>query len=73
MIKTEFYRVREDGAELLRTYSDLNVRILQNTGRIYDEAIDVSPLRFTYTETDIPIEDELTDSEALAILLGGAE
>ena len=73
MIVTSFYRVREDGVELLRTASDQNMKIQQiETGALYEEAIDTSPIMYTYTETDIPIdEEELTDSEALAILLGG--
>ena len=42
---------------LIRTYSDANMKIRQNeTGAIYDEAIDVTPVRYTYTETDEPIE-----------------
>lgn len=42
---------------LIRTYSDANMKIRQNeTGAIYDEAIDVTPIRYTYTETDEPIE-----------------
>lgn len=57
MIITEFYTIRTDGITLLRTYSDQNLHILQKeTDAIYDEAIDTSPLRFTYEETDIPIE-----------------
>lgn len=59
MVKKEFYRKREDGVNLYRTYSDRNFQILQNeTGDIYDEAIDVEDSPYTYTETDIPIEEE---------------
>jgi hypothetical protein len=38
---------------------------------LYSEAVDVKNSGFTYVETDVPIEsDEITDSEALDILLG---
>lgn len=72
MIINEFYREREDGVKLYRTYSDANFRILQEQTDVeYDEAIDVENSNYTYTETEIPIEsEELTDTEALNILLG---
>lgn len=75
MIITEPYLTREDGVELVRTYSTKNLKIKQlSTNIIYDEAIDVSPLRYTYEETDIPIQDEeATPEELLSILLGGVE
>lgn len=39
----------------VRTYSDKGMQIEQvETGILYDEAIDVMPCRYTYTETDIP-------------------
>lgn len=64
MIVTEFYRTREDGVELDRTYSDAGMYILQNeTGAKYTEAIDVVPLRYTYSETDEPIPDEPEEGE----------
>lgn len=70
MIVTEFYREREDGVALYRTYSDAGLYIRQETGTEYAEAIDVEGLH-TYTETDRPIEDEeISDSEALSIIMG---
>lgn len=56
----------------IRHYSDSGMMIRQmETGALYDDAVDVSPVRYTYTETDTPIEgDELTDSEALSIIMG---
>lgn len=56
----------------IHTYSDTGMKILQNeTGIIYDDAIDVLESGYTYTETDQPIEDiELTDIEALNIIMG---
>ena len=51
MIRTEDYGILPDGRKLIRTYSDENFYIRQEeTGNIYEEAIDVVPLRYTYTE-----------------------
>ena len=65
MIIREFYRKREDGVRLYRTYSDQGMYILQDqTGIEYSEAIDVEGSPYTYTETDKPIEpieDEATE------------
>lgn len=39
-------------------YSNEHFKILQiETGILYDDAIDVVPCRYTYEETDIPIEE----------------
>lgn len=41
----------------VRHYSDQNFKIRQvETGRIYDDAVDRYPCKWTYEETDIPIE-----------------
>lgn len=55
------------------TYSDAGMKILQNeTGIVYDDAMDVPAMKYTYTETTTPIEDrDITAEEALNILLGG--
>lgn len=53
MIKREHYRIREDGVELYRTYSDTGYYIRQvQTGVVYSEAIDVESAPYTYEETD---------------------
>ena len=58
MIITEYYRTRDDGVVLNRTYSDAGMMILQNeTGIEYSEAIDIEGASFTYTETDKPIAE----------------
>lgn len=63
MIKTEYPYDNNDG--LVKTYSDAGFMILQNeTGQKYGEAVDVYPCRYTYTETDEPMEAE-TEEEAL--------
>lgn len=57
-IKNELYMIREDNVQLIRTYSDLNLKIEQEqTGIIYDDAIDVIPCRYIYKETNIPIDN----------------
>lgn len=57
MIIKEFHRTRADGVNLYRTYSDQNLKIKQvETGRVYDQAIDVEGAPFTYVETDQAIE-----------------
>ena len=44
---------------LVRHYSNVGMKILQiETGDIYDEAIDVSPVRYSYEETDEPIDED---------------
>ena len=49
----------EDGRELVKAYSDKNMYIRQDeTGLLYAEATDPADMRRTYTETDIPIEEE---------------
>lgn len=72
MIQREKFAVREDGAVLWRTYSDQSLMIQKNgTGERYAEAVDVENSGYTYTETDIPIEeatDELTIDDTLAML-----
>lgn len=71
MIVKEFYRTRADGVNLYRTHSDDGKRLLQNeTGNVYDEAIDVEGAPYTYSESNESVE--LTTEEALAIILGGA-
>lgn len=57
MIVREFYKTREDGVNLYRTYSDENYKIRQiETGAIYDEAIDVENAEYTYEETEEKLE-----------------
>lgn len=55
MIQTELLK----NDTLIRHYSDSGVKLLQvETGTAYDEAIDTVPCRYTYRETDQPIEKE---------------
>lgn len=65
MIKREFYKTRNDGVNLYRSYSDINHYIKQNeTGVIYTEAVDVEDAPYTYSETEISISDDDFSSEA---------
>jgi len=58
----------------VRHWSDLDVMIRQvETGRMYQDAVDRVPCRYTYEETDEPISDEPTTedkAEAYDILVG---
>ena len=74
MIITEFYRVREDGINLYKTYSDKGLKIEnEQTGAVYDEVINIENRGYTYTETNIPIEIEEEDYRAAALTLLGRE
>ena len=67
MIKTETHT---DG--LIYTYSDVGKKIQKiGTDEIYDTAIDLPNAGYTYAETDA--DSEITDSEALEIITGGAD
>lgn len=70
MIVKEEYKIRADGVKLFRIYSNADKRIIQNeTGIVYDEAIDVENAPYTYSESDEVVE--LSAEEALNIILGG--
>lgn len=60
MLKEQYPYIDENGnerEELVKHYSDEGKLILQTeTGIEYAEAIDVYPCRYTYEETDKPIE-----------------
>lgn len=60
MIVTEPVKIR--GNSFIRNVSDAGFYIQKDgTDEIYSEAVDLPSARFTYSETDIPIE---TDAEA---------
>lgn len=56
MIVREFYRTRNDGVNLYRTYSDAGFTLIRNDGMEYDEAIDVEDAPYTYTESGNKVE-----------------
>lgn len=56
MVITQLFDERPN---LVRHYSDEGKQILQKeTGKVYDEAIDTIPCRYTYEETDTYIVEE---------------
>lgn len=60
---------------LVRHYSDSGMMIRQvETGVLYSDAVDVSPCRYSYEETDTPVEQTTEDlqdaAQAAKILLG---
>lgn len=60
MIVKEFYRIREDGISLYRTYSTDGLRLRKiGTDEIYDDAIDIDNASYEYEE----IEEEEINSE----------
>ena len=81
MIISERIEPQEQGGwVLIRNYSDSGLMIRQDeTGDLYEEAIDPEFTNRTYTETDIPIEgdggyDEIEDKAiAFDILMGDDE
>ena len=56
MIVREFYRTRNDGVNLYRTYSDAGFTLIRNDGVEYDETIDVEDAPYTYTESTNKVE-----------------
>lgn len=70
MIVKVYHRTRADGVKLYKTYSDTGKRLIQNeTGNVYDEAIDIEGAPYTYTESDE--SPELSAEEALDIIVNG--
>jgi hypothetical protein len=67
MIVTEYYKTREDGVVLNRTYSNAGVMI-ERDGVRYSEAIDPAELGRTYTETDEAVEVSADEADYLAAL-----
>ena len=57
MIVREYLRTRRDGVNLYRTFSDAGSTIIRNDGTEYDEAIDVEGSPYTYTESNILMEE----------------
>lgn len=67
-IITEYYKTRNDGVVLNRTYSDKGMMI-ERDGVRYSEAVDPAELGRIYIETDEPIEpaEEMTETEEKAM------
>lgn len=57
-----------DNQTRIKHYSDKNVMLLQKeTGKIYVDAVDVIPCKYTYEETDTPIENEEISEDFLTM------
>lgn len=73
----EFYKTRNDGVKLYRTYSDEGYTIQKiGTEEVYEEAIDIENVDFEYEETSELIEGTSeTELKAMAydILVGEAK
>ena len=58
MIQVEFYKTRDDGINLYRTYSDEDYIISKiGTDEIYIDAIDIEDSGYLYVETQEKIYD----------------
>ena len=73
MIIREFYKTREDGVNLYRTYSDQGFMVRHSeTGILYEEPIDVESASYVYEETNIPIEgynpNEISAEELMSLI-----
>jgi len=66
MVITEFYRTRDDGVNLYRTYSDSNKMLVRNDGVEFSEAIDIEGCEHTYTESEKDIDIGYDPEEATA-------
>ena len=69
MIQKEFYRTRNDGVNLYRTFSDRGYYIQKvGTEEIYSEAIDIESAEYEYIETENLIEvpeEEIIDKQEI--------
>lgn len=68
MIRQE--TITKDGIQLLKTFSDSN-RYVVRDGISYSEAIDPIDSGRTYTEGDEMPDEEISEEEAIKILMGG--
>lgn len=70
----EFYKKREDGVNLYRTYSDVFYKIKKiGTEEIYDEAVDIEDSNFQYEETEELLEETsetILKAQAYEIMIG---
>lgn len=53
-----------ENGERVRHWSDAGYKIVQvETGILYDDAVDVLPCRYTYEETEEPVEESVEEPE----------
>ena len=65
-IIAEYYKTREDGVVLNRTYSDKGVMV-ERDGVRYEEAIDPAEFNREYTETDELIDNDDNTNKATEV------
>lgn len=67
LAKPQYPYIDENGNEhydQIRHYSENGYKVLQyETGEKYDDAVDTYPCRYTYYETDEPIEKEVEQND----------
>ena len=64
MIQQEEFQLEEDGWILVKTYSDIGMKVQsKETGAVYDAAIDPKFTNREYEETDIPISPSKSENE----------
>lgn len=74
MLIKEFYKTRDDGVNLYRTYSDAKMMIHKiDTEEYYAEAIDVETAPWSYEETTTPIEEDEMGEETMRDGISDAE
>lgn len=67
-IITEYYKTRDDGVVLHRTYSDKGM-LIERDGELYEDAVDPVDSGREYRETDTPIpQGEVTEEDYIAAL-----
>ena len=74
MIITESYPTEQGQTPLKKTFSSAGMKIKDENGNLYNEAVDPVSVNKTYIETDYLIDqDEENLAEVLRILFGGRE
>lgn len=61
-----------NGRELKHIYSDAGLKIVRDDGIVFDDVVTVN-IASEYAESSEPIDEEITDAEALNIITGGAQ
>ena len=67
-IITEYYKTRDDGTVLNRTYSDKGM-LIERDGALYEDAVDPVDSGREYQETDTPIpQGDVTEEDYISAL-----
>lgn len=59
-----------NGRALKHIYSDAGLKIIRDDGVVFDDVVTVNSAS-EYSESSEPINEEITDTEALNIITGG--